>query len=118
LTGAGGLPKDYRQVAAWYLEAAHQNDPYAGTAQIILGQIYEEGGYGVLRNYVEAYKWYDIAAAHKFLDTKKGCPIDDPSDSTCAAALQRDLLAVKMTQAQITEAERLSHERRLAANRT
>jgi len=31
---------------------------------------YEEGGYGVLRNYVEAYKWYDIAAAHKFLDTK------------------------------------------------
>ena len=72
----------------------------------------------MLRNYVEAYKWYDIAAAHKFLDTKKGCPIDDPSDSTCAAALQRDLLAVKMTQAQITEAERLSHERRLAANRT
>ena len=52
------------------------------------------------------------------LDTKKSCPIDDPSVSTCAAALQRDLLAVKMTQAQITEAERLSHERRLAANRT
>jgi peptidoglycan hydrolase-like protein with peptidoglycan-binding domain/uncharacterized protein YecT (DUF1311 family) len=30
--GAGGLPKDYTQAAAWYLEAAHQNDPYVGTA--------------------------------------------------------------------------------------
>ena len=108
--GEGGLPKDYRQAAFWYLRAAKQNDPNAAMAQVLLGKIYEKGGYGVAQDYVQAYKWYGIGAAHTSFDMNKGCSSADPSDLACTGAVYRAFLAEKMTQAQIMEAERLSHE--------
>ena len=103
-----GVPKDYFKAVAWYREAANQGDAYASPlSQTLLGQIYEEGGYGVPQDYVQAYKWYDIGAAHKTFDVENGC---SPTDNGCPAAVQRDSLAAKMTQAQINEGQQLARE--------
>jgi TPR repeat protein len=102
-----GVPKDYAKAAELYLKFANRGDwrePETGPlAQISLGQIYEKGGYGLPQDYVQAYKWYDIAAAHRPSDV---CP-PPPQNLVCPAAVNRDWLAVKMTKAQINEAKRL-----------
>jgi hypothetical protein len=60
--GGGTLfPRDMAQAAAWYRKAADQGD--AG-AQGTLGMLYTLGQ-GVPRNDVEAYYWFDLAAAVK-----------------------------------------------------
>ena len=80
--------------------------------QIILGQIYEKGGPGLQRDLVQAFKWYDIAAAHKSSlgIQNTGCPPDPVAGAECVAALYRDALAAQMTQEQIDIARKLSHE--------
>src|ERR1035438_6313598 len=50
-----------RKAAAWYLKAADQGDV---TAQATMGTLYSMGQ-GVEQNYVEAYYWWDLAAAVK-----------------------------------------------------
>lgn len=54
-----GYIQDYREAARWFGLAAEQG---YGPAQLELAKLYEEGQ-GVDRNYVEAYKWYQIATS-------------------------------------------------------
>ena len=55
-----GVPLDYKQAVFWYQKAAEQGDPMV---QFDLGRIYETGQPGVVMDYVEAHKWWNIAEA-------------------------------------------------------
>jgi len=59
--GGKGFPRDMQQAAAWYRKAAEQGDT---GAEGILGVLYSYGQ-GVPRSDVEAYYWFDMAAAAK-----------------------------------------------------
>jgi len=74
----------------WYRKAADQGETYA---QLSLGSRYSKGE-GVPKDYVQAHMWYTLAAAQGDKD----------------AGEFRDLLAEKMTPAQIAEAQRLARE--------
>ncbi|MCZ6592664.1 MAG: peptidoglycan-binding protein [Alphaproteobacteria bacterium] len=81
-----GVTRDYAKSAQWHLMAADQGD---SDAQRNLGYLYA-GGQGVDRDIVQAHMWYNIAAAH----------------GSAGAAKNRDVLAGRMTDSQIAEAER------------
>jgi len=87
--GQGG-PRDYAEALRWYRKAADQGN---GLSQANLGVMYGNGQ-GVTQDYVRAHMWYSLAAA-------RGEKI---------ARETRDLLAKKMTPAQIAEAQRLARE--------
>lgn len=89
------VPKDYAQALVWYRKAADQGN--AG-AQSALGGMYGDGQ-GVPQDYVEAHKWYNLSAAHE--------PIAQLREMTVKS---RDLLAAKMTSAQIAKAQQLARE--------
>jgi TPR repeat protein len=98
--------------ATWYRTALERGDASIQTLALLgLARIYEQGGYGVQQDYVQAYKFFDIAAAHKSgLDYFGDCTGDAcPSK---LAAFSRDQIAAKMTQDQIDEAQRLARNRR------
>ncbi len=81
-----GVPQDYEEAVKWCRLAAEQRFPQG---QDNLGQMYFEGR-GVPKSYVEAYKWFNLAA----------------SQSSAPFGVQdRDLVASKMTPAQLAEAE-------------
>ena len=84
-----GVPQDYALAVAWYRKAAEQGD---AEAQGLLGYMYEEGQ-GVPQDYVQAHMWYNLAAVQDGI-----------------AANARDLVAAKMTPAQIAEAHKLARE--------
>jgi TPR repeat protein len=127
-----GVPQDFVQAVIWYGEAAYQADPDAqsnlGTmyangwgveqdyaqavvmyrqagergnagAQSNLGLMYEHGQ-GVPQDYVSAHMWLNLAAASRATD----------SAARDQAAKERDMLAAKMTPAQIAEAQHLASE--------
>jgi len=73
-----------------YRKAAEQGNAYA---QYNLGFMYGNGE-GVPQDYVEAHKWFNLAAAQG-LQT---------------AIASRDIAASKMTREQIAEAQRLARE--------
>ncbi len=54
----------------WYRKAVDQNDHFAHFAQFNLGFCYENGQ-GVMQNYVEAAKWYRMAAEQGFVRAQK-----------------------------------------------
>ena len=83
-----GVTQDDRQAVKWYIAAAEQG--YA-MAQHHLGAMYYDGQ-GVLQDYVRAHMWANIWASNG----------GDPE--------MRELVAKKMTPAQITEAQRLARE--------
>jgi TPR repeat protein len=85
-----GVPQDYAETAKWYRKAA---DRGRAGAQAILGILYEDG-HGVPQDYVQAHLWYNLAGAS--------------GDATSAKF--RDLVAAKMTPAQIAEAQKLARE--------
>ena len=85
-----GVTQDYKEAIKWYRKAAEQGD---AKAQNNLGIMYATGA-GVLRDYVQAHKWLNLAAANG--DTKAKKP--------------REMVAGKMTPAQIAEAQKLVHE--------
>ena len=85
-----GLPKDVVQAVKWYRLAADQGN---ADAQLSLGVMYDTGK-GVPRDHVQAHKLFSLAGA---------------SGSGHGLKL-RDLVATKMTPAQIAEAQRLAHE--------
>jgi hypothetical protein len=66
-----------------------------------LGEMYREGQ-GVPQDYVQAHKWYNLAAAN-YTSASQTKYRDD-------AVKNRDALARKMTPAQIAEAQRLARE--------
>jgi TPR repeat protein len=80
----------YKSAAYWYRLAA--NKGYVD-AQLDLGRLYENGK-GVDQDYRQAYVWYAVAAAR----------------GSGTAARSRDLVAAKLTPAEIADAERLAAE--------
>ena len=85
--GYGG-PQDFAAAASWYRKAAEQGH---ANAQRSIGGMYDRGQ-GVTQDYVQAHKWFNIAAA-----------TGDPG-----AMNTRNLVAAKMTPAQIAEAQKLA----------
>ena len=63
------------------------------TAQAVLGVMYDKG-LGVPQNYIEAHKWYNLAAAQGNKNAVKN----------------RDIVASKMTPADVSKAQKLALE--------
>ena len=87
---------DRAEAAKWYRRAAEQGERSVGLGQRDLGRLYEKG-WGVPKDDVLAYMWYNLAAAQE-------------RDSFSTAASHRDTLAEHMTPAQIAEGQRLTRE--------
>ena len=85
-----GVPQDYTAAVKWFRLAADQG---VAEAQYNLGLMYAQGQ-GVPQDYVQAHKWLNLAAA-----------AGDQS-----AVKSRDLVAGKMTPAQIAEGQKLARE--------
>ncbi len=90
-----GVPQDDAEAVGWYRKAAEQG--YAG-AQFNLGFMYYNGR-GVPQDYAQAHMWFNLAAS-------KFPPGEDHDD----AVKNRDIVAERMTAAQISEAEKLARE--------
>jgi uncharacterized protein len=87
-----GLPQDYREAATWFRKAAEQQYVYA---QVTLGTIYAEGVQGVFeKDYPQALMWFIFAGAQGDME----------------AIELRDVLAARMTPAQIAEAQKMARE--------
>jgi TPR repeat protein len=89
-----GVPQDYAQAFVWYRKAAEQGD---ARAQFNLGLMYANS-HGVPRDHVRAHMWFNIAAG------ASDASIRDLS------VKWRDLVATRMTPAQIAEAQRIASE--------
>ncbi len=79
----------------WYRLAAAQGE---AKAQYNLGGMYDTGR-GVPQDDVEAYKWFEISAASTNLKSLYDFAVQ-----------ARDIVAARMTPAQITEAQKLARE--------
>jgi TPR repeat protein len=93
-----GVPQNYAAAAAWYRKAADQGN---ALAQLNLGIMYYEGK-GVPQNYVQAYLWFNLSAADQLGAFEK--------ENRDKAAKYRDIVAAKLTPAQLAEAQRLARE--------
>lgn len=83
-----GIPQDYKEAIQWYRRSADRGTP---NAQLKLGRMYEKGN-GIPQDYVQAYAWYSLAEAN----------------GSAEASNNRDLIAARMNQMQIAEAQRLA----------
>ncbi len=90
-----GVTQDYAEAARWYRKAAEQG--YA-KAQGNLGVMYERGQ-GVPQDYVQAHMWFNLAASRV-----------PPGERRDTAVKNRDIVAERMTPAQISEAQKLARE--------
>ena len=82
-----GVAQDYKTAVKWYTLAAEQGD--ASAQNNLANKLID--GQGVAQDYVKAHMWFNIAA------------IDGSSKN---AASNRDIVAKKMTPAQIAEAQK------------
>ena len=82
------MAQDYAAAAGWYRKAADQGN---ADAQYNLGNKYANGQ-GVPQDYVQAHKWFNLSATSGDADAVKN----------------RDLVASKLSPAQIAEAQRLA----------
>src|SRR5262249_50067205 len=83
------VPQDSAAAAQWYRQAAEQGEAHA---QEILGMMYSTGE-GVPQDYLEAYKWVNLAAS-----TLTG-PAHDQAEKN------RQEIVAKITAAQVAEAQ-------------
>ncbi|MDX7739363.1 tetratricopeptide repeat protein [Aeromonas caviae] len=83
-----GWPQDFKQAFAWFRKAAEQGH---ATAQHNLGVFYAKGQ-GVPQDYQQAYALFSVAAANGYAD----------------AVTNRDILATRLTPAQLVEAQALA----------
>ncbi len=90
-----GVSQDYAEAVKWRRKAAEQG---LAEAQYNLGNMYEDGQ-GVPQDYAQAHMWFNLAAS-RF----------PPGKNRDAAVSNRDIVAKKMTPAQISEAEKLARE--------
>jgi uncharacterized protein len=88
-----GTLQNYAEALTWFRKAADQG---SAQAQINLGAIYANGQ-GVPQDYIHAHMWLSLAAAK----------------SETRAVELRDIVAAKMTAAQIAEAQKLAREWKL-----
>jgi uncharacterized protein len=86
--------RDYPEAVKWYRLAADQGD---ALAQVDLGEMCLSG-HGVPQDYVEAYMWFNLAAA------------SDEDAVMALARAARDDVARVMTPEQIADAQTLSRE--------
>jgi TPR repeat protein len=93
--GGHGVPQDYAQAVVWLRKAAEQGN---ALGQVNLGTMYDHG-HGVPQDYAQAHMWYNLAASSAEDDAARN-----------EAAKVRDLVATKMTPAQIAEAQRMARE--------
>ncbi len=92
-----GVPQDYAEAVKWYRLAAEQG--YAN-AQFNLGLMYADGQ-GVPQDYVQAHMRLNLAASQ----------FSAPGAGHLDRAVRdRDVVASRMTPAQIAEAQRLARE--------
>jgi len=89
------VPQDYAEGVRWYRIAAEQGLP---EAQFNLGNMYV-AGLGVPQDYVQAHMWLNLAAS--------SFPTGETRD---LIGMRRDIVAKRMTQAQISEAQKLARE--------
>ena len=121
-----GVSQNYKTAVKWYTLAAEQGYPFA---QSNLGQNYDKGE-GVSQNYKTAVKWYTLAAEQGYAlaqfnlgvmyDKGEGVIQDyvrahmwgnlGASNGNENGAKLRDLVAKKMTPADISKAQRLAQE--------
>ena len=94
LAGAYYAGQNYNDAIQWYRRAANQGH---ADAQSQLGEMYLSGQ-GVPQSYVQARLWFGLAAINPASDKK----------SRNEAVHNRDLVAGKMTVAQIAETQRLA----------
>jgi TPR repeat protein len=85
-----GVPQDYATAVKWYTLAAEQGNAFA---QSNLGLMYANGE-GVPQDYVYAHMWWNIAA----------------SSGNEGASKNRDIVAERMTPADLSAAQRLTRE--------
>lgn len=85
-----GVPQDFAEAIKWFRLAAAQGD---ADAQASLGVLYLIG-YGVEQDIVRAYMWFNLGAMAGNRDSVKNC----------------DVVARRMTPAQVTEAQRLAQQ--------
>ncbi len=90
-----GVPRDYAKALQWYRKAAEQG---AGRTQYNLGLMYYTGQ-GAPQDYVQAHVWINLAVPK--------LPRGEGRDK---AVKLRDLIAKRMTPAQISEAQKLARE--------
>jgi hypothetical protein len=90
-----GVPQNYAEAVRWYRLAAEQGN---APAQNNLGVMYAKGE-GVPQDYVQAHKWANLAAANQA----------DPERRKNSDEL-RDMVASRMTPAQIDRAQQLAAE--------
>ena len=83
-----GVPQDFTEAIKWFRLAAAQGD---ADAQSSLGAMYVIG-YGVEEDIVRAYMWFSLGAMAGDRDSLKN----------------RDVVAGRMTPAQVSEAQRLA----------
>jgi TPR repeat protein len=107
-----GVPRDYAEGVKWLRKGAEQGNVLS---QFWLSFMYENGSGGVPQDYVLAYMWLILGAAHAEasvaenahrygLDLPKA-PVPVPDFTK-----ERDKLAAKLTPDQIAEAQRLARE--------
>ncbi len=90
-----GIPQDYAEALRWYRKAAEQGDAHA---QFNLGVMYVNG-HGVPQDYALAHMWCNLAASRH-----------PPGEDLDRAVKNRDIVAMRMTPAQISEAQKLARE--------
>ncbi len=90
-----GVPQDDAEAVGWWRKAAEQEH---ATAQYNLGLMYRNGE-GVPQDYAQAHMRYNLAAS-RF----------PPGEDRDKAVKNRDIIAKRMTPAQIAEAEKLARE--------
>jgi uncharacterized protein len=88
------VSQDYATARGWYERAVAQG---FSQAQSNLGFLYANG-LGVPQDYVRAYMWWSLAAAHSTGGFQQ------------QAAKYRDEIARRMTPAQLAEAQRLAQQ--------
>lgn len=92
-----GVPKDFDQAAKWYRLAAEQGN---AASQSNLASMYFSGE-GVPQDFVQAYMWVSLAAS-RFPPSAR--------EDRKQAVRHRDIVASKMTAAQLDEARKLARE--------
>ncbi len=92
-----GVPQDDAEAVKWYRLAAEQGD---ALAQYNLSIMYGKGR-GVPEDYVQAHMWFNLAAS-RFPSSQ--------AENRGKTAHNRDVLASKMTPAQLAEAQKLARE--------
>jgi hypothetical protein len=95
-----GVALDYAEAAKWFRKEADQGN---NDARYYLGYLYYIGR-GVLQDYLLAHMWFNLAAS----GFSESVSLD--REKLDQAIGKRDLVASKMTPAQITEAKRMARE--------